>query len=119
MAKSSKTRASKQKYVSPGQGVLPCFETPLSRSLTPDNRWVVLAGQLPWDLLVSIYRPQDIAYPTDLTLVNDAREKSEELIDLLYDKSLHGGKVPDVQAQGTQVILGRGPEKEQYGQSDP
>lgn len=27
--------------------------------------------------------PQDIAYPTDLNLLNDAREKSEELIDVL------------------------------------
>lgn len=27
--------------------------------------------------------PQDISYPTDLNLLNDAREKSEELIDLL------------------------------------
>jgi len=29
--------------------------------------------------------PQDIRYPTDLNLLNDAREKSEELIDFLYD----------------------------------
>lgn len=36
--------------------------------------------------------PQDIAYPTDLNLLNDAREKSEELIDLLYDPALHGKK---------------------------
>lgn len=28
--------------------------------------------------------PQDIAYPTDLNLLNDAREKSEELIDKLH-----------------------------------
>jgi len=36
--------------------------------------------------------PQDIAYPTDLNLLNDAREKSEELIDKLYDAELHGVK---------------------------
>ena len=30
--------------------------------------------------------PQDISYPTDLNLLNDAREKSEELIDVLYDQ---------------------------------
>jgi hypothetical protein len=30
--------------------------------------------------------PQDIAYPTDLNLLNDAREKSERLIDVLYFK---------------------------------
>jgi len=28
--------------------------------------------------------PQDIAYPTDLNLLNDAREKSEELLDVVY-----------------------------------
>jgi transposase, IS5 family len=33
--------------------------------------------------------PQDIAYPTDLKLLNDAREKSEQLIDLLYSSELH------------------------------
>ncbi|HEY8734732.1 MAG TPA: IS5 family transposase, partial [Puia sp.] len=30
--------------------------------------------------------PQDISYPTDLNLLNDAREQSEKLIDILYDK---------------------------------
>ncbi len=38
--------------------------------------------------------PQDIAYPTDLNLLNDAREKSEELIDTLYCHALHGNKKP-------------------------
>lgn len=36
--------------------------------------------------------PQDIAYPTDLNLLNDAREKSEELIDFLYSSTLHHKK---------------------------
>ena len=36
--------------------------------------------------------PQDISYPTDLNLLSDAREKSEELIDLLYDARIHGKK---------------------------
>lgn len=36
--------------------------------------------------------PQDIAYPTDLNLLSDAREKLEKLIDLLYNKELHGVK---------------------------
>jgi len=31
--------------------------------------------------------PQDIAYPTDIDLLNDARGKSEELLDVLYPKS--------------------------------
>jgi hypothetical protein len=33
--------------------------------------------------------PQDIAYPTDLDLLSDAREKTEQLIDKLYDPQLH------------------------------
>jgi len=36
--------------------------------------------------------PQDIAYPTDLKLLSDAREKSEYLIDVLYNPSLHDSK---------------------------
>jgi len=58
MAKPSKTRASQQRYVSPLQGVLPCFELPFSGSLTPDNRWIILANKLPWDILVNIYKKQ-------------------------------------------------------------
>ena len=38
--------------------------------------------------------PQDIAYPTDLNLLSDAREKAEELIDHIYNKKLHGEKKP-------------------------
>lgn len=36
--------------------------------------------------------PQDIAYPTDLNLLNNAREKLEELIDHIYTKELHAVK---------------------------
>jgi len=36
--------------------------------------------------------PQDIAFPTDLNLLNAAREKSEELIDILHDLSPRGKK---------------------------
>ena len=36
--------------------------------------------------------PQDIAYPTDLNLLNDSREKSEYLIDILYDKEFQTKK---------------------------
>jgi len=36
--------------------------------------------------------PQDIAYPTDLNLLSDAREKAEELIDSIYNKDFHGDK---------------------------
>ena len=36
--------------------------------------------------------PQDIAYPTDLNLLNDARVKTEELIDFVYNPFLHDKK---------------------------
>ena len=36
--------------------------------------------------------PQDIAYPTDLNLLSDARKKSEQLIDILYNPDLHSEK---------------------------
>jgi len=38
--------------------------------------------------------PQDIAYPTDLKILNASREKTEELIDKLYDSSVHSFKKP-------------------------
>ena len=58
MSKAIKIRASKQEYISPGQGVLPCFGLPFSGSLSPDNRWVVLAHKIPWDSLVKVYLKQ-------------------------------------------------------------
>jgi hypothetical protein len=36
--------------------------------------------------------PQDISYPTDLNLLNDSREKAEELIDFLFIPKKHGKK---------------------------
>jgi len=44
-------------------------------------------GRLLMDATVA---PQDITFPTDLKLLNAAREKSEELIDILYRPPLHG-----------------------------
>jgi len=38
--------------------------------------------------------PQDIAYPTDLKLLNSSREKCEEIIDKLFIPDLHGKKKP-------------------------
>lgn len=38
--------------------------------------------------------PQDIAFPTDVNLLNDAREKSEYLIDILYKLDIHEKKKP-------------------------
>jgi len=58
MAKAQKYRASKHPYISPNQLDLVGFESPFSQSLDPNNRWVVLAGKIPWDLLVSTYQQQ-------------------------------------------------------------
>lgn len=43
-------------------------------------------GKLLMDATVA---PQNITYPTDLKLLNEAREKTEEIIDNLYDKTIH------------------------------
>jgi Transposase domain (DUF772). len=43
------------------------------------------AGMLIVDMTVS---PADIAYPTDMELLNTSREKTEALIDVIYKKSL-------------------------------
>lgn len=58
MAKAQKNRASKQSYQSQNQLVLPGFESPFSKSLNPSNRWVILAGRIPWDILVRTYLTQ-------------------------------------------------------------
>ena len=58
MAKALKTRASKQAYTSIAQLPLLGFETPFAQKLTPTNRWVVLAGKIPWDGMVKIYTNQ-------------------------------------------------------------
>lgn len=58
MAKSTKTLASKTKYVSQHQLKFEGFESPFERHLDPKNRWIVLAKQLPWDEIISIYQGQ-------------------------------------------------------------
>ena len=62
---------------------LPTVETPQKTSLSdddiadhPENR-----GQLIVDATCA---PADIRYPTDVSLLNEAREKTEELIDVLH-----------------------------------
>lgn len=45
------------------------------------------AGKLLVDATVA---PQNITYPTDLKLLHAARQKSEAIIDKLYNKDLHG-----------------------------
>jgi len=48
--------------------------------------------------------PKDNAYPTDLGLLNDARVKSEMLIDLLFDKDLHAIKPRDYREKARKVV---------------
>jgi transposase, IS5 family len=58
MAKALKNRASKQPYYSQNQFTIPGFESPFSKSLDPNNRWVILAKKIPWDILVKTYLSQ-------------------------------------------------------------
>lgn len=55
MQKGSKKRAPPLPFVSPWQLVLAGFETPFSQKLSPSNRWVLLAGKIPWDEACNIY----------------------------------------------------------------
>lgn len=56
MKKTSKRRASGRPYTSQSQLVITGFETRFSQSLDPANRWVELAGKIPWDVLAGLYR---------------------------------------------------------------
>jgi hypothetical protein len=51
-----KSRAFNPSYESPDQLSIEGFETPFARRLRSDNRWVVLAGLILWDEIVSVYR---------------------------------------------------------------
>src|SRR5690606_6809858 len=55
MSNTRKKRAPAPEYRSPGQLVIPGFESPFSRSLDANNRWVRLADKIPWDALSNIY----------------------------------------------------------------
>jgi len=58
MARASKIRASKLAYQSTSQLTLAGFETPFAQKLSAENRWVILAHQIPWDQIVSVYDKQ-------------------------------------------------------------
>lgn len=45
-------------------------------------------------LLDATCAPADIRYPTDLSLLNEAREKTEKMIDTLYNQELGLAKKP-------------------------
>ncbi len=58
MKEGSKKRASTPEYVSQNQLSLEGFETPFSQKLNKENRWVVLAGKIPWDEICNVYTRQ-------------------------------------------------------------
>lgn len=58
MKHGSKKRAPKLEYVSQNQLSLEGFETPFSQKLNKDNRWVILAGKIPWDEICNVYTRQ-------------------------------------------------------------
>jgi IS5 family transposase len=64
-------------------------EQPQDKTQKGKQEEVANKGRL---LLDATACPQDIAYPTDLNLLNDSREKTEELIDKLYEPDLHEKK---------------------------
>lgn len=55
MKKVTRKHAPTPIYVSPKQLTLECFKTPFERELDPRNRWVVLAGLIPWDEVCALY----------------------------------------------------------------
>ena len=55
MRKTSKRRAPRSEYTSPNQLAFSGFQTPFYNQLDPNNRWVVLSNQVPWDDLVSLF----------------------------------------------------------------
>ncbi len=68
----------------------PAPQTLIAETKSESTPVMLNKGKLITDATVA---PQNITYPTDLKLLNAAREKSEELIDQLHDPLLHGKKV--------------------------
>lgn len=58
MSTSRKKHAPRVSYVSQNQLTIAGFETPFSRNLDKNNRWVRLADRIPWDELAGIYQKQ-------------------------------------------------------------
>ncbi|MCX6221600.1 MAG: IS5 family transposase [Bacteroidia bacterium] len=55
MEKVKRKHAPTPAYMSPNQLTLDAFKSPFERELNPSNRWVVLAGLIPWDEISSLY----------------------------------------------------------------
>jgi len=70
------------------------FYLPFDGKQSGENRWVKLTQLIPWESFESEYAeqfsqgqgaPSDIRYPTDIKLLNEAREQTEIAIDALYE----------------------------------
>jgi hypothetical protein len=55
MEKAKRKHAPTPAYMSPNQLTLEAFKSPFERELNPNNRWVILAGLIPWDEVSSLY----------------------------------------------------------------
>jgi transposase, IS5 family len=55
MGKAKRKHAPAPTYISPNQLTLNAFKSPFERELNPKNRWVILAGLIPWDEICSLY----------------------------------------------------------------
>jgi len=76
----------------PGQPSAPASADVIAVCAEPEQKQVTThKGRLLMDATVA---PQNITFPTDLKLLNAARKKSEEIIDRLYCRELHGNVKP-------------------------
>jgi len=55
MRKAKRKHAPAPTYISPNQLTMNAFKSPFERELNPKNRWVILAGLIPWDEICSLY----------------------------------------------------------------
>jgi IS5 family transposase len=49
--------------------------------------------------------PQNVTFPTDLKVLNSAREKSEKIIDKLYNKEKHETEKPRTYTEWTLCLV--------------
>lgn len=84
-----KTEEAASKQQDPPSSPPSAVEASPGPATTPDPVAITHEGKLIVDATAC---PQDISYPTDLNLLNDSRQKAEELIDFLFNPKLHEKK---------------------------
>jgi hypothetical protein len=97
---SSSGNENKEPPSSPGEDA--STTTDFSQEKKTDPPPITHKGKL---LIDATACPQDIGYPTDLNLLNDAREKSEELIDFLYTEDSEIQKPRTYREQARKLYL--------------